>query len=408
MDHRRRGGRGDAGSRRSVEQASRGDWSAFIGLGPWRKAMPTLNSSVQDYKIPHRFTPRVGAGAGWGSGGDPHVAEPRVSRAASASTAAATSAPASSRSRKTTSPSFRGPSRPDVPVAPHRGAGVAVGVEQGLGVLAEVPVPPLPAHGRRVERRQQGDPRRRRRRGPRSSASTTPGAPSRSTSPRRAGQRLADLAHAQAAPPLEVGDGADRMPQPAPAQLDPGLVGVGRWQAGGSHDDIGAHRYWLLVHLPWAGPAPPSAPTTAGTAPGWSTRQCPPTCSTPTSSCYAWRPGTSFESSAPVASPRRRSSPRSRLQLLQTARPRPCRRPRSCPGFACARRAPRRRCTRPARRAPWHGRTNIVRRIQSVRTSRRSSYSALSRGSTPASPSGPRPTGTPTTGRCRARPRRRR
>ena len=150
------------------------------------------------------------------------------------------------------------PAADDAAIEPDRRAGVAVAVEQGRAVRPEIPVARGPAHRRRVEGRQERDPRVRARPSPvsRSSAITRPVVPSLEVDLDRVerGEGPADGPERPAGPPAQVVGRAGTVgAQPALHQL-----GLGR----GLRDSrrpgppsstqrcIGSQRYWLLTHVP--------------------------------------------------------------------------------------------------------------------------------------------------------------
>ena len=150
---------------------------------------------------------------------------------------------------------------------------------------------------------------------------------------------------------------------------------VGGGPGDGSHDDIGDQRYWLLVHPPFGRPRT----TRCSQDSRKSTRVVIPTVPshlvpTPTSSCWR-RPGTSFDSSAPVASPAA-----SMAATVASSSARRCPSGSATPP-STSMSSVRLRCagTSASVQAAWTtgtiatGSTNMVRRMHSVRTSRRSS-----------------------------------
>ena len=90
------------------------------------------------------------------AGRDADVAEPGGEALGLGLDGPAASAPTSSSRLKTTSPSVRCDQPPTTrPSPPHRRPRVAVAIEEDARVRPEVPVALLPAHRRRVERREE-------------------------------------------------------------------------------------------------------------------------------------------------------------------------------------------------------------------------------------------------------------
>ena len=110
------------------------------------------------------------------------------------------------------------PAAHDPPVPPGGGPGVAVRVEQLGLVRAEVPLALEPPHRGRVQRGEERRPRLGRAVGSRSSGSTYPDLPSRSTSTApRSAQRLPCGRDGRPEPPLDVRD------RPGPERAEPSL-----------------------------------------------------------------------------------------------------------------------------------------------------------------------------------------
>ena len=143
------------------------------------------------------------------------------------------------------------PATDDSPVRPHGRTGVAVAVEQHRRMLADVPRTPLPSHRRRIERRQQGDPRLDRSLGCQVVGEHDPGIgltleiDGDHVEP---GERRTHHADTESRPPDDVAE--RRRPerrQPATHQLR-----TSRSDARPVPSASGAsvHRCWLLVHEP--------------------------------------------------------------------------------------------------------------------------------------------------------------
>ena len=280
-----------------------------------------------------------------------------------------------------------GPAADDPAVDPDGRPGVAGRVEQGRPVGAEVPVARFPAHRRRVERRQEGDPGRRRRRrldgrrGARGRAgrrrartSTAPIAASAA----RVSRTVQPVHHARSASVA----GPKRASQRRTSAACASATGTGSIGAP-SHRSVVVQRYWLLTHVPRGRPRT-IRPSTARVSSTRLAMLTSPSIRWPgLSSARAASIGTARESSAAVASPRRSSSVERRRLRRPRASPRRRARPAARPSPRCAgARAARRRSTpRPARSA---------RPRPAPRTPSAASR-ASGRGSGPRRAPGPRP-----------------
>ena len=177
------------------------------------------------------------------------------SRAAAASTAAATLAPGVlEQVHHDLAVGALGPAADHAPVAPHRGPGVAVRVEELRPVVAEVPVPFLPAHDRRVERGKERDPgpggparRRGRRRGRVRSCRRRARPPPASTSTSaRSTSRLPRPVHHCRSVRVPGPKARSQRRTSSTRAASAGIVAIGA----PSHDSVGTHEYWLLTHVP--------------------------------------------------------------------------------------------------------------------------------------------------------------
>ena len=201
------------------------------------------------------------------------------------------------------------PGADHAPVGPDRRPGIAVAIEQLLGVGAQVPLASLPPHRRGVERRQQRDPvagRLPRPRGRR--AAPTPGSGS-------------DASRTSTAPIADKVEVASRAVQPVHHRTSVMVAGpkarsqrrsrLAHASDGGIgsmppsiHRSKGAHRYWPDVHDP-SGRARTMRPSVASRN---NTRVDRPTVPPQVFPCptvsFVASSGTSAVSSRAVASPR--------------------------------------------------------------------------------------------------------